>query len=120
MTNKKRTLTPLFTTARSADLAQHDPQQFENDSNALSLDIEYYQALLDDVDIPDTEKLELIETLWQIVVSFVELGFQIHPFNAVQDDAARSETAQSLHDVIRDFTQDSLDVLEQTDFDGKA
>lgn len=46
---------------------------------ALQLDVEYYQAFLDDADIPDEQKKELIETLWNIVVTFVDLGFGIEP-----------------------------------------
>ncbi len=46
---------------------------------ALSLDVDYYQSFLDDTDIPEDKKRELIETLWSIVVSFVDLGFGVHP-----------------------------------------
>ena len=45
----------------------------------LTLDIDLYLSLLDDEDIPDDQKREFIETLWSIMVSFVDLGFQIHP-----------------------------------------
>ena len=45
----------------------------------LTLDVDYYQSFLDDADIPDDKKQELIETLWNIVVQFVDLGFGIHP-----------------------------------------
>ncbi|GJL99997.1 MAG: hypothetical protein DHS20C07_16770 [Methyloligella sp.] len=46
---------------------------------ALQLDVEYYQAFLDDEDITDAQKKELIETIWNIVVTFVDLGFGIEP-----------------------------------------
>lgn len=45
----------------------------------LQMDVEYYQAFLDDTDISDEQKKELIETLWNIVVTFVDLGFGIEP-----------------------------------------
>lgn len=51
----------------------------------LTLDVEYYQAILDSDDIPEEKKRELIETLWQIVVSFVDLGFGIHPLQQASD-----------------------------------
>lgn len=52
----------------------------------LTLDVEYYQSFLDHEDIPEDKKRELIETLWQIVVSFVDLGFGIHPLQQANAD----------------------------------
>lgn len=43
----------------------------------LKLDIDYYQSLLDDVDISDEQKREFIETMWMIMVQFVDMGFGI-------------------------------------------
>lgn len=45
----------------------------------LSIDWEAYLPFFEDDDIPDSEKQELIEALWSIVVSFVDLGFGVHP-----------------------------------------
>lgn len=53
---------------------------------SLTLDVDYYQSLLDDDGIPEDKKRELIETLWQIVVSFVDLGFGIHPLQQTDTD----------------------------------
>lgn len=50
-----------------------------NNFKPLTLDVEFYQSFLDDADIPEDKKRELIETLWQIVVNFIDLGFGIHP-----------------------------------------
>lgn len=44
---------------------------------ALELDSAHYQQFLDDADITDAQKRELIETLWTIVIQFVDLGFGI-------------------------------------------
>ncbi|QFT28864.1 hypothetical protein FIV00_00045 [Labrenzia sp. THAF82] len=46
---------------------------------ALTLDVDYYQAFMDDTAIPEDQKREMIETLWSIIVAFVDLGFGIHP-----------------------------------------
>lgn len=43
----------------------------------LEIDIEHYQTYLDDMDIPDEKKRELVEIIYSIVVQFVELGFGI-------------------------------------------
>ncbi len=57
---------------------------------ALTIDWDYYLELLKDSDASETEKRELIQTLWSIVVSFVDLGFGIHPLQqAMSDDCAQ-------------------------------
>ncbi|MGF1620438.1 MAG: hypothetical protein ACFCUR_07485 [Rhodomicrobiaceae bacterium] len=45
----------------------------------LTIDYEYYQTFLDDMDVPDEQKRELIQTIFSIVVQFVDLGFGISP-----------------------------------------
>ena len=46
---------------------------------ALTLDVAHYQAILDDANIPDDEKRELITAIWAIITTFVDLGYGIHP-----------------------------------------
>ncbi len=46
---------------------------------SLSIDWEVYASYLDENDLTDDQKREFIETLWNIVVAFVDLGFGIHP-----------------------------------------
>ncbi|MCP3054962.1 hypothetical protein [Aurantimonas marianensis] len=54
----------------------------------LSVDWQLYADALDQSDLTDDEKREFIETLWYIVVSFVDLGFGIdsvsYAFNSRQ------------------------------------
>ncbi|MEM9963402.1 MAG: hypothetical protein AAF882_20530 [Pseudomonadota bacterium] len=45
----------------------------------LEVDVERYQHLLDDPALTDAQKREIIEALWSIIVSFVDLGFGVHP-----------------------------------------
>ena len=45
----------------------------------LQVDMEKNQALLEDVDIPEDHKKQMIEALWSIVVAFVEIGYGVHP-----------------------------------------
>ncbi len=52
----------------------------------LTLDIDYYQGFLDDMDIPADKKRELVETLWGIVVNFVDMGFGVHPVQLASAD----------------------------------
>lgn len=46
---------------------------------ALTLDVEFYQSYIDDPQMSDADKRALIETLWSIMVSCVDLGYGIHP-----------------------------------------
>lgn len=46
---------------------------------ALTLDFEFYDEMLAKEDIPQDQRREFLETLWSIMVSFVDLGFEIHP-----------------------------------------
>ncbi|MEP1613477.1 MAG: hypothetical protein ABJL72_16345 [Roseobacter sp.] len=45
----------------------------------LTIDWDAYLPFFDDEDISEEDKKELIEALWSIVVSFVDLGFGVHP-----------------------------------------
>ena len=44
---------------------------------ALTIDWEVYATMLDESDWDEAQKRELIETLWAIVVTFVDLGFAV-------------------------------------------
>ena len=46
---------------------------------ALSIDWDLYGRYLEESDLSDDQKREFIETLWNIMVSFVDLGFGLHP-----------------------------------------
>lgn len=72
----------------------------------LTVDVERYQALLDAPGLSDEQKEEFLQALWSIIVSFVELGFGVHPLQEIcgQDDqdgthepAASRDLVDSLH-----------------------
>lgn len=46
---------------------------------SLTIDWQTYAAMLEASDWSEEQKQELIETLWSIVVAFVDLGFGVHP-----------------------------------------
>jgi len=52
----------------------------------LTIDWELYGKYLDESDLSDAEKRKFLETLWSIVVSFVDLGFGVHPVQQVTGD----------------------------------
>ena len=81
-----------------------DPPEQPDTSQCLTLDLEHYQTYLDDPHISDDDKRALIKALWRIIITFVDLGFGIHPaqhpyaescgqVDPVQDPASLSEIA---------------------------
>lgn len=74
--------------------------EHEKGFKTLTLDIDYYQPLLDDPGVSEDQKREFIETLWTIVVQFVDMGFGIHPIQ--QTDAGLTQPPQSLRQLIND------------------
>ena len=54
---------------------------------ALSLDWERFGTYLDASDLTDAQKREFLETLWSLVVSFVDLGLGLHPLQLIMDNS---------------------------------
>jgi hypothetical protein len=50
---------------------------------SLELDFEAYAPYLESADISEEDKRQLIEMLWSIVVSFVQLGYGLTPAQQV-------------------------------------
>jgi hypothetical protein len=49
----------------------------------VTVDVEKYQAYLDGSGMTDAEKKAYLEALWSLIVSFVDLGFGVHPLQEV-------------------------------------
>lgn len=49
----------------------------------VTVDVEKYQAYLDEMDISEAKKTEIIESLFFIMLAFVDLGIRIHPLQEV-------------------------------------
>lgn len=56
---------------------QHTAQK--TNRPALTLDVARYQNMLDDPGLSETDKHDLLETLWLLVVSFIEVGIPVAP-----------------------------------------
>ncbi len=54
---------------------------------ALTLDYELYEHYLEGSDLNKAQKHEFLDGLWSIIVSFVELGYGVHPLQQVTSDA---------------------------------
>ncbi len=53
-----------------------------------------YQALLDEPGLSEEQKEEFLRALWSIVVTFVELGFGVHPLQEVCGQDSEDGTAE--------------------------
>jgi hypothetical protein len=60
---------------------------------ALTIDWGLYEHYLEDSDLSDDDKRALIETLWSIMVSFVDLGFRLSPLQNVCEQEICGEVA---------------------------
>jgi len=90
-------------------MAENTKQQTDNGgpasvpfkSPALTIDWDYYGEFLKAYDFSDEEKRELILALWNIAVSFVDLGFGIHPVQLVDEGAACGQIGDTAPDIAR-------------------
>jgi len=65
------------------------PESFTNEkpgvykAGIIEIDVERYQAVLDELDGTPGQKEALIGALWSVIVNFVDLGFGVHPVQQV-------------------------------------
>jgi len=65
------------TTKQSGTSTDSEPAPVVKPS--IALDCELFQHHLDDCDLTDKQKRDFLDALWFIIVSFVDLGFGVHP-----------------------------------------
>jgi hypothetical protein len=66
---------------------------------ALQIDVEYFQGFLDDHEIDESQKAELINTLWSIMVTFVDLGYGIEPTQKAMSEKQLANTKELIANV---------------------
>lgn len=49
----------------------------------VTVDYELYKHYLEDTDLDEQQKREVLEALWSIITSFVSLGFGVHPLQEI-------------------------------------
>ena len=77
---------------------------------ALTIDYAICDKHLKDWDATPEQKQEFIDTLWQIIVAFVDLGFGVHPAQQVlQETSGQNDETNSV------LTSDLADVLQYVD-----
>tara|TARA_R110002124_G_scaffold7493_1_gene42798 strand:+ start:62 stop:346 length:285 start_codon:yes stop_codon:yes gene_type:complete len=75
----------------------------------VTVDWEMYAAMLDGSDWTDDQKRELIETLWTIVLAFVDLGFGVHTSQSCGQDGDQAQAK------LADMVSSTLTSSEQQD-----
>jgi hypothetical protein len=66
----------------------HDPPHTETTRPAIAFDVERYERFLEDHGLSEDQKRAVLEALWSIIVSFVDLGFGIHPLQTARGQSA--------------------------------
>jgi len=74
---------------------------------SITIDYDLYLHHLEHSDLSDAQKKELLDTLWNIIVSFVDMGFGVHPLQQVLDIAPSHNKAdsQSLSNLIHQYSK---------------
>lgn len=65
----------------------------------IKVDVERYQAYLDGTSMTDQQKRDFLQAMWLVMISFVELGFEVHPIQ----HACGKNTATSKECTTREF-----------------
>lgn len=76
----------------------------------LTIDWDRYGEMLEASDLSDAEKRAFLETLWSIAVSFVDLGFGIHPLQLVAENSCEQQD-----DITKFIASESATVVSSKD-----
>lgn len=88
------------------------PDKDEDGKPSVGFDYRRYEHLLSDTDISPEDKRRVIEAIWDIVTSFIRLGFGVHPLQLPvgQDDAPCgqlfTEPSSESADLVKSKTKD--------------
>lgn len=80
-------ITPVVPFQTGGDMTANTPFSDDQPWPALSIDYSLYEKHLENTDLSDEQKREFLDTLWHIVVAFVDMGFEVHPVQQVHDEA---------------------------------
>ena len=98
-------------TKATIDLARPSHKDGEHTGLAVTVDYEKYFHFLEDADISDQDKRELLQTLWGIICEFVTLGFGVHPVQEAQKPCGKREEISA---------KPSLTAPNRVEWEGKA
>ncbi len=61
----------------------------------IAFDYELYEHYLADTDLSEDQKREFLETMWNLIVEFMSLGFEIHPVQQAQNACGKLSESRS-------------------------
>jgi len=53
---------------------------------SIGIDVDYYQAIIDDPEVSEDRKREFIAMIGSIVMDFIDIGFGVHPVQQATGD----------------------------------
>ena len=95
--------------AAGTPIEGQDQREFKN---TVAVDLEAYMPLLEDSDIPDDQKLELLRALYAIMASFVDLGFSLETSPCGKPQKEPDPSAQALRDHVYSSHQNYIERFE--------
>jgi hypothetical protein len=75
--------------------AGHEDLKTKFDATAkrmIKVDVDRYQSYLDGTNLTAGQKEQFLQDMWLVMMSFVELGFEVHPVQEVCGKDAESTT----------------------------
>jgi hypothetical protein len=70
-------------TKDTQEFLQHTTR--ETGPPVITVDYERYAHFLENSDLTEEQKREFLQTIWNIIVEFVSLGFGVHPLQQAQN-----------------------------------
>ena len=85
-------------TLKGAEQARWSATEQSPPRSVITVDYEKYEHFLETADLSEDQKRQFIDALWQIIVSFVDLGFGVHPAQQAQNTCGqlRNNSPKSL------------------------
>lgn len=77
------------------------------DRPSIGIDVDYYQAAIDDPDVSDAKKLELIEIISALVINIIDIGFGVHPVQLAQNQELRHLDEKQTPSLQHEFKQEN-------------
>jgi len=63
---------------------------------AITIDYALYDQYLEGMDLTEFQKREFLDTLWSIIVNFVDLGFGVHPLQLAMEASSNAACDKDL------------------------
>lgn len=107
----EETKTTLPSRMRAAGMPIEGQNQRDT-AKTVRFDLEAYMPLLEDTDIPDDQKLELLRALYAIMASFVDLGFSLETHPCGKEQKPLDPSTQKLRDHVHSTHHNFIECFE--------